>query len=644
MTETTMPAPPPIDLEAFERMVYSGRNEDALRQLLTIIAGIKQGAGFTWTGGQTTMEALFTRLAAAITAVFADPQFDLSYDGFAILASHHPTFHSIFRVSSFRSTDYLLSLIGQRRPDAPDHIDFPTVGQLHKLMLCWSLDSSVEFSFDTLAQTMPEFVSAALVGILGIGGIHTERAYNRKVELLRRGSLLEKAVPHDSMVVPMCDVYMHCSYVDSDDKHEIKKVINRQMRRLMEAKIKEHGVTLTEHHTLVRKDRPTIVIPVEWFGSHHAMFRCYAHSIRQLREHFRVVCIAREQDVDEVSEKEFDKVVKIPPDKSSIFDMSQAVANEAPDIIFYPSIGMAGWWVALSNFRLAPLQIMCPGHPATTYSECIDYIVSDGDLFGDESRYSEKCVHLPVGTARYINSTKIDRAELTRPTDGIVRVAVPSMAMKLVPPFLKALKEISERVNVKCEFHFFPNMIAAFHHLITGDLQEWVKGCIVHDRKTYADYINTLSKCDIMLSSFPFCGTNSVIDCYLCGIPVIAMEGDQIHSRSGASMNRRVGLPEQMIAHSVEEYINSACYYIEVSAAREKWQKHLMEFDVEKEFYGDGPDELRGKFGQAFWEIYEREVAKHERQQRTRFLDPIAESSAGIAGTVDAGLALRPVG
>ena len=493
MTDQTIPQPLPIDLEAFERLVYSRRREDAMRQLLAIISGIKNGAGFQWSSGSsTTMEALFTRLAAAIACLFADPECDLSYDGFSILASHHATFHSIFRVSEFRNTDYLLNLIGTRRPAQPDHIDFPMVGQLHKLLLCWSLDSSVDFSFDQLALVMPEFVSAALVGILGIGGIHTERAYNRKVELLRKGALIEAVVPHESMVVPMCDIYMHCSYADTPDKHEIKKVLNRQMRRLVEEKIKEHNFTLTERFVLERKERPTIVVPVEWFGSHHAMFRCYAPSIRQLRERFRVVCVAREQDIDEAAEREFDKVVKIPPEKCGIFDMAQAVISEAPDIMFYPSIGMAGWWVALSNFRLAPLQIMCPGHPATTYSECIDYIVSDGDLFGDTSLYSEKCWPLPVGTARYINSTKIDRAALKRPADGVVRVAVPAMAVKLVPPFLRALKEIHARVKSPVEFHIYPNMIAAFHHLITRDLQEWVPNCIVHNRMTYPDYIQSL--------------------------------------------------------------------------------------------------------------------------------------------------------
>lgn len=615
---------PPIDLESFERLVYSRRYEDATGELVKIILAIKNGAGFQWTGAQPTIEALFTRVAAAITSLFANPEYAITYDGFVILAAHHATFHSLFRVSSFKNTEYLLALIGKRQPDNPAAVKFEGGCEMPKFLLCWSLESEFNFSFEELAKSMPEFVAAALVGILGIGGIHTQKAYDRKCELLKLAHLIDAVPPHEQMVVPMCDVYMHCSYVDVSWKHDIKKNLNRQFRRLLETKMVEHKVSITERFTLTRKERPTIVIPVEWFGSHHAMFRCYAPSIRQLREHFRLVCIARESDVDEVSEREFDKCVKLKPENSSIFHLAQAVMAEEPDIMFYPSIGMAGWWVALSNFRLAPIQVMCPGHPATTHSQTIDYIVSDGDLFGDEKLYSEKCVHLPVGTARYTNSAQIDRKAYQRPNDGVVRIAVPAMAMKLVPPFLDACKRINEAAKVPVEWHFFPNMIAMFHHLITADLNAYVPNCIVHHRMTYPDYMAQLCKCDVMLSSFPFCGTNSVIDAYLVGMPVVCLEGREIHERSGASMNRRVGLPEWLNAHRVTEYIAAASKVIDEDFERDGLQQYLMATDVEGEFYGAGSEELRGGFGRAFLQIYEQEIAKHEqREQEQRLLESI---------------------
>jgi hypothetical protein len=615
MTETMMQTPMPIDLEQFERLVYSRRYEDATAQLINVIAGIKQGAGFQWSGAEPSVEALFTRLASAITALLASPEYAMSFDGFVILAANHATLHSIFRVSTFKNSDYLMNLIGKRDAADATRINFNGGAEVPKMLLAWSLESSTEFSWEELAKTAPDTVAAALIGILGIGGIHTNIAYNRKIDMLKKWPLIDAVETHESEIVPMCDVYMHCSYVDVPWKHDIKRTINRQMRRLVERKCREAGIKITERTVLERKERPTILIPIEWFGSHHAMYRCYAPSIRELRQHFYVVGVARESDVDDVSEKEFDKCIKIPPEKASIFDLMQAVNAEKPDILFYPSIGMAGWWVALSNFRLAPLQIMCPGHPATTYSDTIDYMVSDGDLFGDESLYSEQCVGLPVGAVRYINSSKIDRSQFVKENDGVVRIAVSAMAMKLVPPFLKALKEINEQ-SVSIEWHIFPNMIAAFHHLITTDLQKWLPGAIVHPRMTYSAYMQTLGQCDLMLSSFPFCGTNSVIDAFLCNIPVLAKEGQQIHERSGASMIRRVKLPEDLIAHSTEEYCQTAIDLIQDKTRLKALQQQLRDFDVEAEFYGEGPAELRGKFGEAFWNIYQREVEKHERNEQ----------------------------
>ena len=195
------------------------------------------------------------------------------------------------------------------------------------------------------------------------------------------------------------DCYMHCSYVDEPDKHEIKRVINQKMIEVVRGLINVEECT----RKTVRKDRPTILMPLEWFGSHHAMFRCYTPAILELKQRFRVVALCRDsqEDVNDEARAIFDKCVLLPPDTTTIDTVAKAINAEEPDILYYPSIGMSPWYVALSNFRLAPIQVMAPGHPATTMSKCIDYIVSDGDLFGDSQDYTEKLVPLPTGTTRY---------------------------------------------------------------------------------------------------------------------------------------------------------------------------------------------------------------------------------------------------
>lgn len=613
MTGTTNPAP--IDLEGFERLVYARDYEKASGELLKIIGAIKSGSGFSWYGATPSVDMLFTRLAAAISSLMADPNYMMSYDGFVRLVVEHPTFHSIFRCSQFKTADHVLNLVGVRDPAAPQNVNFSGLRDVPKLLLCWSLESDIDLPFEKMAESVPEYVQAALLGILGIGGVHTDKAYQRKIELSRKRQLLEAVPMNEVSMLAVGDVYMHCSYTDAPDRHEVKKSLNKLLRQLVETKMVEVGKPVRESDGILEaKERPTVCIPIEWFGSHHAMYRCYAPSIRQLRTKFRVVGICRPHEVDDAAKQEFDKCVVLPQEGVSIAQMVETIAEEKPDIMFYPSIGMAAWWVALSNFRLAPLQVMCPGHPATTHSPCIDYIVSDGDLFGDERLYSERVVKLPVGGARYIKRSDFDRKALPEKRGGLsVRIAVPAMVMKLTPPFFRALQRIQEESSQLIEWHFFPNVVAAYHHLVEKDITQWLKNVVVHNRDHYNPYMDKLAQCDFMCSTFPFGGTNSTIDAFLAGVPVICWEGNQIHERSDASMIRRIGLPERLITHTYDEYVNAALDLIVEPSRRARLQQQLKETDVEAEFYGDGPPHVRGAFVDAFQRIYQEKLDEQKR-------------------------------
>lgn len=598
-----------IAFETFERLVYARRYEDALLSLLGLLASIKNNAGFSWFGAAPPLETIYTRICAAITTLFADPQFGVSYDGFVRLMTEHATLHGLYKMSAFRSMDYALTLVGSRDPADPSRIHFSGDNLIARFLATWSFDSEIEVDFDNLSQQFPQWVSSAMIGLLAIGGIHGARAYERKVALAKKCHLLEAAPLHEAMLMAVGDCYMHCSYMDYPEKHEIKRVLNRQLRALVESKM-----TITERTDLTRKERPTIVIPVEWFGSHHAMYRCYAPSIRQLRTRFKVVGICRPHDTDEQGRSEFDECELIEPGEATISHMAEVVQRHDPDILYYPSIGMASWWVALSNFRLAPIQVMTPGHPATSHSPCIDYIVSDGDLFGDESRYSEKCVHLPVGGARYIKRAGLDigkaRKGQRNPKDPW-RLAIPAMVIKLTPPFLRVVQQIYMQANRDIgptEVHFFPNQAATYNELIGKEMREWIANVKVYPRMEYQPYMEALGQCDLMLSTFPFGGTNSTIDAMLAGLPVVTLEGDEIHSRSDASMIRRVGLPSWLITHSVEEYVRAVMHYLGNGDARWRVLKKLRGADIEAIFYGDGPPEVAGAFVNAFLGIYQREL------------------------------------
>lgn len=611
----------PIQIENFEQMVYGRQHEAAVQELFSIIYRLKCGHGFMYWGPEPKIESLYTRVASAIGALLADPQLALSHEGFLRIMNDHATLHGIFRASVYGNMDYVMRLFGGTQADESGQtkLQFRGDQNVGKFLLSWSLESEVEIDWDYMTRTIPAWAVPAMYGVLAVGGVHTEKAYNRKVEMLKNWRYLERTELPLASMAAAGDTYMHCSYVDYPEKHEVKKAINRQLRALVSSLLR-----VEERRVVARKERPTIVVPVEWFNSAHAMFRCYCPAIRQLRERFNMVLVCRDSEVDAEAKGEFDKVVTLPTDRVAVSDMIKLVQDENPDIIFYPSLGMTAWWVAISNFRLAPIQIMAPGHPATSYSDAIDYIVSDGDLYGDEAKYQEKCVHLPIGGARYLPRTDFDKSKISRRGGGKTRFAIPAMVMKLAWPFLRVIQRL-HAMDLDVEFHFFPNQVSTGHILIERELKSLIPGCVVHMRSTYQSYMEELAKCDVMLSTFPFGGTNSVMDCFLLGIPVVTWEGDEIHSRSDASMIRRVGLPEWMIAHSEEEYIAAAVRMATSTTDRENAKELLKEIDVEGEFYGEGSADVQGAWVKALWNIYQEKLDEQERR--------VVEGAGGGAGS-----------
>lgn len=600
-----------LNIEAFERLVYLRDGtpecyEEITRELLTLLGRLRQGSGFFGVA-EEVLPILYTRLAGAVTVLFTDPKFTLTPDGFLQIASRHSTLHSIFRASSYETMDHVLASIGTRKPEAPEQMDFAGDIQIMKMLICWSLDSDVEINWPGVAEYAPYHAAAAILGMLSIGGTHSKKSYERRLMLMGMRGVIAKVPMHEWLIQCAGDAYMHCSYTDAPDKHEIKAVVNERMRELIGRTLSLTDITRKAR----RKERPTVLVPLEWFGSHHAMYRCYAPSLLQLKERFRLVGLHRDShhEIDEIGKSVFDKTIAIPSDTVAIQTILEAIHVEEPDILYYPSLGMAAWYVALSNFRLAPLQIISPGHPATSRSNCIDAIVSDGDLFGDRAQYSESVLEkLPVGGARYIGRAGV--AYPQRAMDGVFRIAVPAMAVKLIPPFLETLRRIRAQASRPVEFHFFPNMVSVSHDIITKDLRRWIPDAVVHPRDSYQGYINRLGRCDLVCSTFPFGGTNSVIDCFLCGVPVVTLEGDQIHSRSDASMIRRMGLGETTIAHSADEYVSIALGMI----AGEYAVKMPPSEAVEAEFFGPGPAHVQGAFLKAFEQLWDREVERAEQE------------------------------
>ena len=583
----TKPIPPTVtvenvQLEQFESLVYARKHEEAGRELLMILKRLKVGGEFAGHAiNDQTRPRLYSRLAAAVTALLADPQFQLSQEGFDLLAVEHATFSAIFQSSVFENSDHLLRQFGTPDANEPGKLHFTSPNTVVKLLLAYSLDSELDLDFEEIFKAAPRLALPAFLGMLAHIVVYTTAAHRRRQQLLALGPPFEQVDIGEHMLAALSDAYMYCSYAEGETKHHIKRSFNRLIARLISSTIEVPAPAKRN----LRKKRPTILVPIEWFTSLHAMYRCFAPSIAKLRDRYKLVMIGRETEMDEKSKEMFDEVIALPGSNVSLADVVQQVAAVNADMIFYPSLGMATWWVALSTLRLAPIQIAGMGHPATSMSDAIDYTVVEERYPGDPGAYGEIVVMRRGELPMVIRADAEPPQPQLRENPDVIKIAVPAMACKVSAPFLAVAQGIARKCRRPVEFHFFPNMVGMTWFQATRMIRTWLPNAIVYQRSDYNTYLANLRNCDVHLSPFPFGGCNSNLDSFLMGIPIVALEGMEYHSQQDPGMMRAAGLPEWLITYHPAEYERAALRLIHNDAERVGIAKILRASDPSKIFF-----------------------------------------------------------
>lgn len=604
-----------VQLEAFEKAVYTRDHEHAGHLLLVALRRLKAGADFIgYVPDPRVKTVLYTRFCAAVVALIADPKFMLSQEGFDHLASEHAVTDLLFRASAFETSDHLLPQIAANPTEPTAKLRLTDGAGVLKFLLTYSLRSGFALNFEETFRRSPQVTFALWAGMISPLLTTAVQAQDRREALLGMHGLFAAVKPSDAILPTLSDSYMYTSYGLRRDKHDAKAT----MHRLFAQMFVDRGIKLpTEQDladrratTIASGDKPTILICIEWFTSLHAMYRCYAPIIRQLRTRFRLVGMSREMDIDEIGKAEFDEWHQVPA-QLSIEDLVAKVTCIAPDIIYHPSIGMAMWWVVLASVRLAPIQLMTLGHPASSRSPCMDYVLCDEGAIGDPALFTEKIVEYPNGSARFIMRPDAEFPEALREdAPETVHIAVPAMLCKLNATFLRTLSEIKAQAGRQVEFHFFVNMLGINLHQAAREIRDWLPNdgdrivAKIYERTAYNQYLNHLRQCHLHLCTFPFGGTNSNIDSMILGIPLVALLGDEPHERFDAMMIRRAGLPESLVAKSRDDYVAEAVRLIGDDGARNALRDHLLGFDLQGEFFGEPPEDRRTAFVDTMTRIY----------------------------------------
>jgi hypothetical protein len=480
-----------------------------------------------------------------------------------------------------------------------------------KAWLLFSVDSGLPIDVAALLNTPPPLALLAAMSLISQKPILTEAGHKRREALVSLAGRLKPvhlplSVDH---LVLLSAAWMLCSYAGARDKHGIKPVLNKVLRDW------GGGIGISDATMPAprpRLDRPTLLIAAEIMHSNHVQYRYFGQYLRQLRQRFRLVLLTEESQADAPVRSLYDEVhvFKREAEAGYLTKVAAIIKSIAPDMIFWLSVGMRHWGPVLANFRLAPIQFAGLGHSASTFCDTIDYYFTEEGYVGDPSLLSEQLVLLPDDSLIFEKSPHYEPlAPSIRETATPLRVALPSNLLKLNPHFIGVLRRIREKARRPIQFRVFPNVSGLELIATKRVFERHLPGSIVHPVMPYHAYLARLNECDVNLSPFPFGGLHSVVDSLRQGVPVVALEGLDLHARTDSMLLRRLGMPEWLIAQDEDAYIAAALRVIDHDAERVALSRQALALDIDRVLFGDGSTALRRDVVDAVWWIYQNHEA-----------------------------------
>ncbi|MEI6707085.1 MAG: hypothetical protein WCK96_08125 [Methylococcales bacterium] len=564
-----------FQLEKFECLAYSRQYELAMQELLKLLQMLDSGYGsLNENFSSCTIQSMqvnadlvdlhiLTRIAAATTALFSDPEFHFSETGFIQVIQYHRWITLLFAVSPFRNSDHIIRSFNQNGPfSSPLQVDNHN---LAKFCLLYSLESEIDIDPDALWQTNKLLAANLYLVLLSSRFVSSPEAHAKRETLLRwlPDRLLECGTIDQLPVGIFHDVYMHCSYSGYAGKHNIKASLNQLMRhKILELGFSDRIVPAR----LPATGKPVMLVVLEWFYSTHSVYRVLGKAICKAKDHFYLIGMGEASTIDEIGKAVFDEF--IPRNDSGdipvlLHQITKIAEERDVQVLYMPSVGMTLYTMFIANLRFAPLQITTLGHSASTFAPQMDYFIIDEDFVGDEACFSEKVIKTPNDAFPFTpfvqNADDWMQAPL-REAPAVVEIAMVASTMKLNPDFLQACRQIAEQSPTPVHFQFF---IGAARGLVGLQVSQVVERCLgqwatVNQQQGYAYYLQQIANCDLYINPFPFGNMNGIVDLMSVGLVGVCKSGNEPHEHIDQGLFERLGLPSWLVTTTTEDYIQAA--------------------------------------------------------------------------------------
>lgn len=264
-------------------------------------------------------------------------------------------------------------------------------------------------------------------------------------------------------------------------------------------------------------------------------------------------------------------------------DARERIAREELDVLFYTDIGMEPFTYFLAFSRLAPVQCVAGGHPATTGIRNLDYYISCDDLEpeGAEDHYSERLVRLkglPVYYYRPEQSPSSKSRGAFGLEEGRTIYLCPQSLFKVHPDFDEIVGELLQAD---------PNGLVVF---VEGNVQHWTELLMRRFRKnipkvadrirflprqSYTDFLRLLTIADVLLDTVHFGGGTTTFQGLAYGTPIVTLPGQFPGGRTVYACYRKLGMMD-CVAASKAGYVKLAVRLGTDPAFRERVKAKIL--------------------------------------------------------------------
>lgn len=576
-------------IEELELAILNRAHEDAGRKLLDILTNLDTNNGainglrmnhVPPVQGQDLERLVAVRLANAIGLLFAQPDFNLSDEGFFNFIARHRWVGTLFAATPLRNADHIIRMMGGVQEDGVHlKLDHPA---LTKLCVLYTAESDLSVNCDDFWYRTPRLCAALLMALLSPRLTISHSAHTKRELILQwlptRLDQLQTAAALPQNFIH--DVWMHCSYSLLEDKHAIKAPLNRLMRRqMLDAGLKDVD---TEYEPYAGNgDKPVVMVMMEWFHANHSVFRALSHSVVALKRKFTLVGVGITSCTDDVTRAMFDEFVPLQLEDGNLPNVQKALdtaIRHRPQIVYYLGVGMFPHTIYAANLRLAPMQCVALGHAASTFSPMMDYFVIDEDYVGDPACYSEKVVALPIGCMPFTQPHYMPEAlEQSPKVSDHITIAVPASTMKINPDFLAACRKAQDFSERKLDFKFLLAFsIGLNFHVVKYEIEKQVPGCTVLAHLSYDQYLKELQICDFFVNPYPYGNMNTLVDSVIVGLEGICVSGRQPHASIDPALFNRLKIPNLHIENTLTNYPNSIAEHANKSFEN----RHAKKLDV----------------------------------------------------------------